>query len=62
MDLLSPGSVTARRRFEIKVIELGERLLRDTDWTDDLIDLATGAGLCVAEGPTSRRAVLFHLD
>ena len=62
MDLLFPGSVTVRRRFEIKFIELGDRLLWDTAWTDDLIDLAAGADLCVAEGPTSRRADPFHLD
>jgi hypothetical protein len=54
--------MTARDGFEIMFIELGDRLLWETACTDDLIDLAAAADLCVAEAPTSRRAVPVHLD
>jgi ribonuclease BN (tRNA processing enzyme) len=97
MDLLFPGSLSARRRFEIVFIELHPRVatkvgpavvttapvelpdtpacaLRieydgrvvaysgDTAWTDDLIELATGADLLVAEAYFFDRQVPFHLD
>lgn len=97
MDLLFPGSRSARRSFEIDFIELTERqattvgpavvtsipveqpdtpacALRieygarvvaysgDTAWTDDLLELARGADLFVAEAYFFDRQVPFHLD
>jgi ribonuclease BN (tRNA processing enzyme) len=97
MDLLFPGSVTARRRFDIDFVELADRrrtpvgpavvtavpvevpetpacALRveyggrviaysgDTAWTDELIDLVSGADLFVAEAYFFDRTVPFHLD
>ena len=97
MDLLFPGSVAARRRFEIDFAELppgadadvgparvttiaveqpdtpacalrieyGERVLAysgDTAWTDELIGLAAGADLFVAEAYFFDREVPHHLS
>lgn len=97
MELLFPGSVTARRRFGVEFVELGERrstpvgaavvtavpveqpgtpacALRleyggrviaysgDTAWTDELVDLTSGADLFVAEAYFFDRTVPFHLD
>ncbi len=97
MDLLFPGSVAARRRFDIEFVELAARrrtpvgpgvvtaipvevpdtpacALRveyggrviaysgDTAWTDELIELASGADLFVAEAYFFDRSVPFHLD
>jgi ribonuclease BN (tRNA processing enzyme) len=97
MDLLFPGSATARRRFDVDFVELPDRrrtrvgpavvtavpvevpdtpacALRveyagrviaysgDTAWTDELLDLASGADLFVAEAYFFDRSVPFHLD
>jgi ribonuclease BN (tRNA processing enzyme) len=97
MDLLFPGSLAAKRLFDIEFTELDPRVatrvgpavittvpvevpgtpacaLRieyggrvvaytgDTAWTDDLIDLAAGADLFVAEAYFFDRQVPFHLD
>jgi ribonuclease BN (tRNA processing enzyme) len=97
MELLFPGSVGARRRFELGFAELeagaetavgpavvsaieveqpgtpalalrveyGERVIAytgDTAWTEDLVQLAAGADLLVAEAYFFERQVPFHLD
>jgi hypothetical protein len=60
VDLRFPGSVTVRRRFEIKFIELGDRLLWGTAWTET--SSTTQRGPIYAWPSYSRRAVPFHLD
>jgi ribonuclease BN (tRNA processing enzyme) len=97
MELLFPGSLGARRRFDVAFVELDDRTatsvgpglitafrveqpdtpasaLRieyadrvvaytgDTAWTDDLVELARGADVLVAEAYFFERAVPFHLD
>jgi ribonuclease BN (tRNA processing enzyme) len=96
MELMFPGSLTGRRRFELRFAELGANAtdigaasvssieveqpdtpacaLRveyggcvvaytgDTAWTDDLIGLAKGADLLIAEAYFFDREVPYHLD
>jgi ribonuclease BN (tRNA processing enzyme) len=96
MELLFPGSLSGRRRFELRFAEFGAYptdvgaatvtaleveqpdtpacALRveyggcvvaytgDTAWTDDLIGLAKGADLLVAEAYFFDRQVPYHLD
>jgi ribonuclease BN (tRNA processing enzyme) len=97
MDLLFPGSLATKRRFDVRFIEVAfdtvtavggaqVRTIRveqpgtpacavrveldghaiaytgDTAWTDDLIGLAAGADLLIAEAYFFDRQVPYHLD